>query len=192
MKAAIYCRVSTEDQETLNQRIALDEYCKRNNIEVYNYYEDKGVSGSKTTRPALDKMLQDMRDGYFQVIVVWKLDRLGRSLQHLLGILSELERKDVRLVITEMAMDTGTPHGKLFFSIAGAFAEFERELIRERINLGLTRAKKQGQKLGRPTGSKDKKERRRSGYWLRWSSKQTPPKKIESIALIEIPDKIKT
>jgi len=172
MKAAIYARVSTQEQTTLNQELALREYCQRNSIDIHEIYKDEGVSGSKTTRPALDKMLQDMRAGYFDAIIVWKLDRLGRSLQHLLDVLAELQNRGVRLIITEMGMDTGTPHGKLFFSIAGAFAEFERELIRERINAGLARARKQGKHCGRPKGKKDSRPRRKSGYWMRWGKTQ--------------------
>lgn len=188
MRAGLYIRVSTEGQETLNQRLALEEYCKRNSIEVFQVYEDAGVSGSKTSRPGLDRMMQDMRAGSFDTIIIWKLDRLGRSLQHLLQILAELQNRKVKLVITEMNMDTTTPAGELFFQIAGSFAQFERQLIRERINLGLARAKSQGHRLGRPSGSRDRGKRRRSGYWLRWS-KQSSPHKMQSQPTTEIQQK---
>jgi len=171
MKVAIYVRVSTTEQTTLNQEINLKEYCERNQMEIYKIYRDEGVSGSKTSREGLDLMLKDMRDGHFKGIVVWKLDRLGRSIQHLLQILQELQNKGVRLICTDMNIDTDTPQGKFFFTIVGAFAELEREIIRERINLGIKRAKSQGKHLGRPKYSKDKKPRNKLGYWKRWGKK---------------------
>jgi len=171
MKAAIYVRVSTADQTTLNQEIMLKEYCERNGYEIFKIYKDEGVSGSKTSRPELDKMLSDMRNKLFDAIIVWKLDRLGRSTQHLLQILEELKNKDVRLICTDMNIDTFTAQGKFFFTVVGAFAELEREMIRERILLGLERRKKQGKILGRPAGSKDKGYRKKSGYFLRYKPK---------------------
>lgn len=171
MKIAIYVRVSTADQTTLNQELELKDYCKRMNYEIFNIYKDEGVSGSKTSRPELDKMLQDMRLKKFDAILVWKLDRLGRSLQHLLQILEELKDKEIRLICLDLNMDTGTAQGKLFFSLVGAFSEFEREIIRERINLGLARARKQGKHLGRPKGAKDKGRRKKGGYFMRYQKK---------------------
>jgi len=161
--------VSTVDQTTLNQELELKEYCERNGYEIFEIYKDEGVSGSKTSRPALDKMLNDMRQKRFDAIVIWKLDRLGRSTQHLLQILEELNKKQVRLIITTMNMDTDTAQGKFFFTVVGAFAELEREMITERIRLGLLRRKKEGKLMGRPKGSKDKKRRTKSGYYRRWS-----------------------
>ena len=181
MKAAIYCRVSTRDQTTLNQERILKEYCQRNNIDVYSIYLDEGVSGSKTSREGLDLMLQDMRFGHFDTILVWKLDRLGRSTQHLLQILEELKNKNVRLICIDMNIDTNTPQGKFFFTIVGAFAELEREIIRERIYAGLSRAKSQGKALGRRFGSKDKTTRKKLGYYKRWAGKQTPPLKTSLV-----------
>lgn len=175
MKAAIYVRVSTRDQTTLNQEIILREYCQRNSIQAYALYKDEGVSGSKTSREGLDLMLQDMRLKHFDTIIVWKLDRLGRSTQHLLQILEELKNKNVRLICIDMNIDTFTPQGKFFFTIVGAFAELEREIIRERIFAGLARARSQGKNLGRKTGSKDKKPRNKLGYWKRWTRKKSSP-----------------
>lgn len=171
MKAALYLRVSTSDQTTLNQELELKKYCENNDIEVYKIYRDEGISGSKTTRPQLDLMLQDMRNKLFEVIIVWKFDRLGRSTAHLLQVLEELKNKDVRLIATSQNIDTSTPMGKFFFVILSGFAEMEREMIRERIKLGLARVIKQGKKLGRRVGSKDKKPRNKLGYWKRWSKK---------------------
>jgi DNA invertase Pin-like site-specific DNA recombinase len=168
MKAALYLRVSTVEQTTLNQELELREYCKRNNIEVFKVYKDEGVSGVKTSRPQLDLMLQDMRNKFFDCIVVWKFDRLGRSTQHLLQVLEELKNNNIRLIATSQNIDTSTPMGKFFFIILSGFAEMERELIRERILLGLQRRKKEGKPLGRQLGAKDKSKRKRLGYFVRY------------------------
>ena len=177
--AGIYCRVSTKEQTTLNQELILKEYCIRNNIEIFKIYVDEGVSGSKTSRAGLDSMLQDMRQKYFNALIIWKLDRLGRSVQHLLQILEELNNKEVRLICVDMGMDTSTPQGKFFFTIIGAVAELERGMIIERIHAGIVRAKKQGIHTGRPKGVKDKKDRNKLGYMIRWSKskkyKNLPP-----------------
>jgi len=196
MKAGLYLRVSTTDQTTLNQELELKKYCENNEIEIYSIYKDEGISGSKTTRPELDKMLQDMRNRCFDVVICWKLDRLGRSTQHLLQILEELQNKQVRLICIDMNIDTGTPQGKFFFTIVGAFAELEREIIRERIKLGLARRKAQGHPLGRQKGSRDISKRSRLGYYQRWAKtkKTSPPKKKKKNNLYpykkEITDKL--
>lgn len=174
MKVAIYLRVSTAEQTTLNQEIELLNYCKRENWEVYKIYKDEGISGSKTSRPQLDLMLQDIRNKLFDIVLVWKFDRLGRSTSHLLQVLEELKNKGVRLIATSQNIDTNTPMGKFFFTILSGFAEMEREIIRERINLGLERRRKQGKSLGRPTGSKDKGYRKKGGYYLRYAKQTTP------------------
>jgi len=169
MKVAIYIRVSTHEQTTLNQELELKEYCKRNNYEIYKVYKDEGISGAKTSRPQLDNMLQDMRNKLFGAVVVWKFDRLGRSTAHLLQVLEEMRNRDIRLIATSQNIDTSTSIGRFFFTILSGFAEMEREMIRERILLGLERRKKQGKNLGRPIGSKDKKRRKKSGYYLRYN-----------------------
>lgn len=166
-KAALYLRVSTADQTTLNQELELNNYCKREGIEIFKIYKDEGVSGAKTSRPELDRMLQDLRMQKFNVVIVWKLDRLGRSVQHLLQLLQEFQNKKVRLICTDMNIDTETAHGKFFFTIVGAFAEMEREIIRERIKLGLARRKSQGKPVGRQKGAKDKSGRSKMGYFKR-------------------------
>jgi DNA invertase Pin-like site-specific DNA recombinase len=172
IKAAVYVRVSTRDQTTLNQEIALIEYCKKNNYEISKIYKDEGISGAKTSRPYLDVMLDDMRNGLFGAVIVWKLDRLGRSTSHLLQVLEELKNKNVRLVAAAQNIDTDSPQGKFFFIIIGAVAELERDMITERVHLGLDRARKQGKKLGRQKGSKDKNDRKRLGYFERWSKRK--------------------
>ena len=168
MIAGLYLRVSTLDQTILNQEIELKKYCENNSIEIYKIYKDEGVSGSKTSRPQLDLMLQDMRNKSFDVVIVWKFDRLGRSTAHLLQVLEEMKNKGVRLIATSQNIDTSTSMGKFFFTILSGFAEMEREMIRERIKLGLERRKKQGKILGRPKGSKDKVYRKKGGYYARY------------------------
>lgn len=168
MKAALYIRVSTLDQTTLNQELELKKYCEREGLEIYSIYKDEGVSGSKTSRPELDRMLIDMRNKCFEVLVVWKFDRLGRSTQHLLQVLQELNNRNIRLVATSQNIDTSTAMGKFFFTILAGFSEMERELIIERIRLGLKRRQAQGFKLGRKEGSKDKGYRKKGGYFARY------------------------
>jgi len=167
MKVALYLRVSTLDQTTLNQEIELRKYCDLNGYEIYDIYKDEGVSGAKTSRPELDRMLQDMRNKCFSAIIVWKFDRLGRSTSHLLQVLEELKNKNVSLIATSQQIDTSTPQGKLFFTILSGFAELEREMIRERIKLGLERRRKQGLSVGRQKGARDKSKRKRLGYFQR-------------------------
>lgn len=188
MKVAIYCRVSTHDQTTLNQELELKDYCKRFGFEIYKSYCDDAVSGAKTSRPQLDLMLQDMRKKLFDCILVWKYDRLGRSTLHLLQVLEEMQNKKVRLIAISQNIDSSTPMGKYFITNLMALAEMEREMIRDRINLGLKRARKQGKSLGRPKGSKDKKGRRnKSGYFLRWANKKTPPRKNQTKSEGKVP-----
>ena len=113
-----------------------------------------------------------MRNKNFQAVIVWKFDRLGRSTAHLLQVLEELKNRKIRLIATSQNIDTDTAMGKFFFTILSGFAEMEREIIKERINLGLLRAKKEGKKLGRPFGSRDIKYRKKSGYLLRWQKEK--------------------
>jgi len=110
-------------------------------------------------------MLKRIRNKEFNSVVVWRLDRLGRSLKHLLQLIEEFAKRKVAFVSLTEGFDTSTPQGELFFHIAGAFAQFERRLIQERINAGLDRAKQEGIILGRPKGSKDKKIRKKGGYY---------------------------
>ena len=152
-KAALYVRVSTADrgQDTNVQLGPLQEWVERLGYEPVVYAEE-GVSGAKTSRPALDQLMKAVRRRQVLAVAVWKLDRLGRSLEHLLQLLREFEANNARLLIHDMAVDTGTPHGKLFFSMIGAFAEFERALIAERVKDGLAYAKAHGTRSGRDIG----------------------------------------
>jgi DNA invertase Pin-like site-specific DNA recombinase len=173
MKVALYLRVSTKDQTTLNQELKLQEYCQREGHEIFAIYRDNGVSGSKVSRPALDKMLQDMRQKKFEGVITWKYDRLGRSVLHCLQVLEEMKNKGVRFIATSQNIDSGTAIGKFFLVNLLAVGEMERELIRERVNLGLDRARTQGKALGRPKGSKDKGRRPVSGYHIGWLKRRS-------------------
>jgi DNA invertase Pin-like site-specific DNA recombinase len=170
MKVALYIRNSTneERQNPQTQIQPLVAKCESNNWE-YEIFQEF-ASGSKESRPELDKMLTRIRKKEFNAVMVWRLDRLGRSLAHLLQLLQEFKNKDTKFISLTEGFDTTTIQGELFFSIAGAFAQFERSLIQERINAGLDRARNEGKKLGRPKGSRDKKRRRLSGYHLRWKN----------------------
>ena len=172
MKVAVYIRNSTneERQNPENQIRPLRERCEKDGLDFEIFQEF--ASGAKESRPELDKMLQRIRKGDFSAVMVWRLDRLGRSLKHLLQLVEEFRNKEVTFISLTEGFDTSTPQGELFFHIAGAFAQFERKLIQERINAGLKRAKEDGKKLGRPKGSKDTKRRRKSGYWSRWANER--------------------
>jgi len=163
-KVAIYVRVSKDDQHPENQIDVLEKYVKLFKWQIYKTYVDK-ISGTKSSRPELNNMLFDMRKGLFNKIVIYKLDRLGRSLKHLITICEELNNKNIGLVVTSQNIDTSTASGKLLFHILGAVAEFERELISERTKAGLKRAKNVGKR------GKDKKKRKTSGYNLRYQKK---------------------
>jgi DNA invertase Pin-like site-specific DNA recombinase len=171
---ALYIRNSTneERQNPQTQINPLVDRCKREGWDYQIFQEF--ASGSKESRPELDKMMQGIREGKFDAVVVWRLDRLGRSLKHLLQMIEEFKKKGVAFISLMEGFDTSTAQGELFFHIAGSFAQFERRLIQERINAGLDRAKIEGKQLGRPKGSIDKKVRRKSGYWNRWSKNTTP------------------
>ncbi len=156
MKVAIYCRVSTEDQNLDNQKIQLEEYCKRMNHTIYKIYEDV-ISGAKDQRPAFNQLLEDMRRFKFDAIMVTKLDRMGRSLQHLLSMFQEFQDKGIHFIATTQNIDTSSAAGKLQLQIMGAFAEFERNIISERTKEGLKRATGVGKR------GKDKIPRKRRG-----------------------------
>ena len=149
VKAAIYARVSTVDQEPENQLQELRRYVEARGWTATEYV-DRGVSGAKERRPALDQLVTDARRRRFDVVVCWRLDRLGRNLKHLITLLEELQALGVAFVSLAEGIDATTPAGKLQMHILGAIAEFERERIRERVLAGLQRAKTQGKRLGRP------------------------------------------
>src|ERR1700687_695439 len=147
--AAVYLRCSTNSQETDMQEVELREYVSRRNWEC-KIYRDKGQSGTKENRPALDLLLSDMRRRKCDVLVVWALDRLARSLKHLLAISEECRLLGVDLVSLRQNIDTTLPAGRLTFQILGAVAEFERELLRDRVKSGMAQARRAGKRIGRP------------------------------------------
>ena len=156
-RIAIYARVSTSSQTTQNQIDVLTELANRQGYTIIKIYSDNGFSGTKSTadRPALNELMNDARKKQFDMVLVWSLDRLGRSLKHCLELLQELQELKVDLFFHQQGMDTSTSSGKLMFSMIGAFAEFERNIIRERVMAGQMRAKANGVKLGRPSKMND-------------------------------------
>ena len=151
-RAAIYVRVSTDKQTVENQVAALRQIAQRRGWEIVEQYHDAGISGSKGRdgRPGLDQMLKDASRRKFDVIMAWAIDRLGRSLIDLLGTIQTVEACGVDLYLDQQSIDTTTPAGKLMFQVCGAFAEFERSMIQQRVRAGLKRAAEKGNYPGRP------------------------------------------
>ena len=160
-RAAIYLRTSTTGQHTDNQRLELVQIAERRGWSVAVVYEDFGISGSKgrDKRPALDRLLKDANRRRFDVAMAWSIDRVGRSLTDLLSTIEHLHSVGVDLYLDQQNIDTTTPTGRLLYQITGAFAEFERAMIRSRVNAGLARARAQGKRLGRRPVSGDVVER---------------------------------
>jgi DNA invertase Pin-like site-specific DNA recombinase len=148
----IYVRVSTDKQTVENQVRELHRIAERRGWQIVEEYHDAGISGAKgrDQRPGLDRMLKDASKRRFDVVMAWAIDRLGRSLIDLLGTIQHLEACGVDVYLDQQSIDTTTPAGKLMFQMTGAFAEFERSMIRQRVKAGLKRAVEQGTKLGRP------------------------------------------
>ena len=172
MKAAIYARVSTLDkgQDTEVQLRDLRSYAQARGWIVAGEYVDKGQSGAKDRRPELDRLMTDVRKRKVDLILCWRLDRLGRSLKHLILTLDELQSVGVGFVSYNENLDLTTSTGRLMFQLLGAFAEFERNLIKERVKAGLANAKAKGAKLGRPSPEFDEDELirlRKSGVTIR-------------------------
>jgi DNA invertase Pin-like site-specific DNA recombinase len=151
-KAVLYLRVSTQDQTTANQERELRDIASRMGVEVTKIYRDHGISGAKGRdgRPQFDAMCRDAAKRQFDIIMAWSVDRLGRSLQDLVAFLGEIHALKVDLYLHQQGIDTRTPAGKAMFQMMGVFAEFERAMIRERVNAGLKRARAEGRVGGRP------------------------------------------
>lgn len=149
-RVAIYLRVSTGEQTTLNQKRELEAVAKRSGWEVVAKFEDiaSGAKG-REKRPGFDALLNGVKRREFDLVAAWSVDRLGRSLQHLVEALGDLRSTGTDLYLHQQAIDTTTPTGRAFFQMCGVFAEFEKALIRERVNAGLARAKAEGTTLGR-------------------------------------------
>jgi DNA invertase Pin-like site-specific DNA recombinase len=154
-RVALYARVSTlQAQDPEMQLLELREYAAHRGWHVTGEYVDRS-SGAKESRPALNQMMNDARRRKFDVVAVWKIDRFGRSLKHLVNALAELEAVGVDFVSLRDNLDLGTPAGRLMFQIIGAMAEFERSLIQERVRAGLRNAQQKGKRLGRPAAIVD-------------------------------------
>ncbi len=153
LRAVIYSRVSTAKQTTENQVLELREVCKRNNWTIVAELTDDGISGSKgkADRPGFAMLHKMVARKQADIVVVWSIDRLGRSLKDLVSFMGELEAKNIEFYSHIQAIDSRTPAGRLSFAIFSAIAEFERCIIRERVIAGLARASANGRKLGRPT-----------------------------------------
>ena len=157
---ALYLRVSTGEQTTDNQRIKLEAVARSAGWDIVDIYEDAGISGSKgrDKRPGFDALLKDASRRKFDMVAAWSVDRLGRSLQDLMGFLTELHALNIDLYLDQQGIDTTTPAGKAMFQMMGVFAEFERSMIQERVKAGLERAKAKGQRLGKAPIAKAKRQ----------------------------------
>ena len=157
-KVAIYVRVSTSGQTVENQERELLAHCQRQGWQVFKVYRDEGFSGAVADRPALKEMMNDARLGRFNLLVVWKIDRLARSISHLLEVLTELKGLGIGFVSLTEAINTETAQGRMIANFLGSIAEFERELVVERVKSGMARAAAAGVRIGRPRAGFDVNE----------------------------------
>jgi DNA invertase Pin-like site-specific DNA recombinase len=169
-RVGIYLRVSKETQTTANQLIELRRVAEQRGWHIAEVYEDHGISGSKgrESRPAFDQLCKDAARGKLDMVLAWSIDRLGRSLHHVVGFMMEMGELGVGLYLHQQAVDTSTPAGRAMVSMCGVFAEFERAMIVERIRSGLARARTQDKRLGRPRISQQIEDRNRQmrGYGM--------------------------
>ena len=150
MKVALYARVSTEGQDPEVQLVALRAHAAQRDWQVIEESVDRGVSGAKERRRALDRLMKAAWAGQFQVVLVWRFDRFARSVKHLVAALETFRTLNVGFISLQEQLDTATPIGQAMFTIIGAMAQLERDIIRERVKAGLERAKARGIRLGRP------------------------------------------
>ena len=151
LRAALYARVSTHNGQNPDMQLAeLRQYAACRSWTITQEYVDLGISGSKDSRPALNQLMADAHRRKFDAVLVWKIDRWGRSLKHLVTSLADLDAYGVAFVSLRDNLDLGTPSGRLMMQLLGAMAEFERNLIQERVKAGLAHARAKGVKLGRP------------------------------------------
>lgn len=173
MKVALYARVSTKDQTCENQIRELRQWAHAAGHEIVEIYQDKGISGSKgrDKRPEFDRLLKDAVRRKFKLVASWGLDRLGRSMKDLVNTLSDLRDVDCGIYLHKQAIDTTTKEGKMLFHVLGMFAEFELDMISDRIKAGLARAASEGRFPGRPKLTDDKidkiKAMRKQGHGIR-------------------------
>jgi DNA invertase Pin-like site-specific DNA recombinase len=152
MRAAIYARVSTSNhgQDPTVQTRELREHCLRRGWEITDEYVDSGISGTKERRPQLDRLLADCHRRRVDIVLVYRYDRFARSLRHLVNALEEFRALGIDFISLHEGVDTSTPNGRLVFGIFASIAEFERELIRDRVKSGIAAARSKGRTLGRP------------------------------------------
>jgi DNA invertase Pin-like site-specific DNA recombinase len=172
MRVALYARVSTKNngQTPETQLVALREYARNRGFDIAGEYVDLGVSGSRDRRPALDRLMKDARARKIDAAIVARFDRFARSTKHLVTALEEFQSLGVEFISLGESIDTSTPVGKMIFTVLGAVAELERSLIRERVVMGLDRARKEGKPVGRPKRIFDRARAqtlRAKGYSLR-------------------------
>jgi DNA invertase Pin-like site-specific DNA recombinase len=148
---AVYARVSTDKQKVDMQLRELGDFVKRSGWKIYKKFIDQGYTGANTKRPAFIEMMIEAKKRKFDILLVWKLDRLSRSLKDLINTLDELGSLGIDFISYENNLDTSTPTGKLVFQIVGAVAEFEKDIIKERVIAGLANARLKGKTLGRPS-----------------------------------------
>jgi len=151
-RCALYARVSTSNgqQDPEMQLRELRQFAERRGWTVEHEYVDHGVSGSKDSRPSLNRLMTDAKSRKFDIVAVWKIDRWGRSLKHLVTSLADLDAYGVAFVSLQDSLDLGTPSGRLMMQLLGAMSEFERALIQERVCAGIRNARAKGKQLGRP------------------------------------------
>lgn len=150
MKVAIYARVSTKDQNVQAQLDLCRKHCEVQGHQIFGEYVDIGESGKKENRPAFDEMLKWMRRYRFQAICVYKIDRIGRSLTHLVNLFEEFKKKKVHFISVTQNIDSTTPEGRMFMNIMMVLAQYEREMTVDRVKSGLERARREGKVIGRP------------------------------------------
>lgn len=148
MRIAIYARVSTDEQNTQTQINECVAYCQARGWE-HVIFADQGISGTKTSRPEFDKMLEQAKAGDFQAVMVWRFDRASRSTMHLLSLLDDLRKMNIDFISIREQVDTSTAAGKLMFTMISAFAQFERDSISDRTKAAMRRLKSEGKQVGR-------------------------------------------
>jgi len=152
MRTALYARISTSDkgQDVGMQVREFQEFCEKRNWAVADEYVDTGISGSKERRPQLDRLMADARKRKFDAVLVYRFDRFARSMRQLVNALAEFQSLGIEFISLHEGIDTSTPNGRLVFGIMASIAEFERELIRDRVRSGVQHARSKGKRLGRP------------------------------------------
>ena len=150
-RVAIYARVSTTDQSTESQLLDLRKYVSDRGWQIFKEYCDNGISGTKDSRPALNELMGDAKKRRFDVVLVWRFDRFARSTRHLINALEEFKNLGIDFVSYQENIDTSSPLGSAIFTIISAVAQLEKDIIAERVKMGLRRARENGKRLGRPT-----------------------------------------